>query len=254
MMPSSALAQAFYISPQFSRLQVETKDYRLHPVLGGISSSRWDAYERFAKRNSLLVDRLSDFEEFPLAVKLKRRPQESPLDRLPEFLGIRVKAETNVKLRQRGLISGDRRNNQLIGSRRDDILFGRSGDDILIGGSGDDLLSGGAGADLFLFRDSERLDSIFSDTITDFRPDQGDRILIEGASHFVGSQGFTGRPGEVQAITWMVDLIPGQEGNLQPWMIQGVSLAIDDDGDQRADGFVEIPGLTSVEADWLGIS
>ena len=52
----------------------------------------------------------------------------------------------------------------------------------------------------------------------------------------------------------MVDLIPGQEGNLQPWMIQGVSLAIDDDGDQRADGFVEIPGLTSVEADWLGIS
>ena len=81
-MPSSALAQAFYISPQFSRLQVETKDYRLHPVLGGISSSRWDAYERFAKRNSLLVDRLSDFEEFPLAVKLKRRPQESPLERI----------------------------------------------------------------------------------------------------------------------------------------------------------------------------
>jgi len=253
--PSSALAQAFYVSPQFSRLQVETRDYRLHPVLGGISSTRWGAYERFAKRNSLLVDRLSNLEKVPIAIQLKRKPPESFVDGLPESSGLRFTSEKSARLRQRGLLSGDRRGNQLTGSRRDDILFGRSGDDILTGGSGDDLLSGGAGADRFLFRHAERQDTIFTDTIVDFRPEQGDRIWIEGAHHFLGSEVFTGRAGEVQAIAWMVDLFPGPGVNLQPWMVQGVLLSIDDDGDRLADGLIEIPGLTSFEADWFeGIS
>ena len=82
--PSSALAQAFYVSPQFSRLQVETRDYRRHHVLGGISSTRWGAYERFAKRNSLLVDRLSNLDKVPIAIQLKRKPPESFVDGLPE--------------------------------------------------------------------------------------------------------------------------------------------------------------------------
>ena len=64
------MAHAFYVSPQFSRLQVTTKDYRLHPVLGEISSTRWGAYERFAKRNSLLVDRLSNLENVPITIQL----------------------------------------------------------------------------------------------------------------------------------------------------------------------------------------
>ena len=250
--PSSVLVQAFYVSPQFSRLQVETRDYRLHPVLGGISSTRWSAYERFEKRNSLLVDRLSDRQKVPIAIQLNPKPQESFVDVLPGSFGLRVTNEKSARLRQRGLLSGDRRANQLTGSRRNDILLGRSGDDHLTGGSGDDLLSGGAGADRFLFRLAERDRTIFTDTIVDFRPEQGDRIWIEGAHRFLGSQAFTGRPGEVQAITWMVDLFPSPEVNLQPWMIQGVVLSIDDDGDRKADGFIEIPGLTSFEADWLG--
>ena len=253
--PSSALAQAFYVSPQFSRLQLETRDFRLHPVLGGISSTRWAAYERFAKRNSLLVDRLSDLQKVPIAIRLNQRPQESFVDGLPGPSDIRVINEKNFRLSRRGLLAGDRRSNQLTGSRRNDILFGRAGDDILTGGSGDDLLSGGSGADQFLFRNEERTETIFTDTIVDFRPEQGDRIWIEDAHCFLGAQAFTGRPGEVQAMTWMVDLFPGPGANLEPWMIQGVLLSIDDDGDRQADGFIEIPGLASFKADWIeGIS
>ena len=253
--PSSPLAQAFYVSPQFSPLQDETRDYRFHPVLGGISSTRWDAYERFAKRNSLLVDRLSNLEKMPIVIQLKRKPSVFFVDGLPESSGLRFTSEKSARLRQRGLLSGDRRGNQLTGSRRDDILLGRSGDDILTGGSGDDLLSGGAGADRFLFHHAERQDTIFRDTIVDFRLEQGDRIWIEAAHHFLGSKAFTGRAGEIQAIAWMVDLLPGPGVKLQPWMMQGVLLSIDDDGDRLADGLVEIPGLTSFEADWFeGIS
>lgn len=52
-----------------------------------------------------------------------------------------------------------------------------------------------------------------------------------------------------------MDLLSCPGVNLQPWMIQGVLLSIDDDGDRLADGLVEIPGLTSFEADWFeGIS
>ena len=56
----SALGQALYLSPEFSALTVETRDYRLHPVLGGISSTRWHAYQRFERRQSYLVEQLAN--------------------------------------------------------------------------------------------------------------------------------------------------------------------------------------------------
>ena len=58
----SALAQAFYASRFFRRLRLETRDYRLHPVLGGISSTRWHAYDRFTVKQSFLVDHLKDLD------------------------------------------------------------------------------------------------------------------------------------------------------------------------------------------------
>ena len=102
--PSSPLAQAFYVSPQFSPLQDETRDYRFHPVLGGISSTRWDAYERFAKRNSLLVDRLSNLVKVSIVIQLKRKPSEPFVDGLPESSGLLFASEKRARLRQRGLL------------------------------------------------------------------------------------------------------------------------------------------------------
>ncbi|WP_321150139.1 retention module-containing protein [Aeromonas jandaei] len=67
---------------------------------------------------------------------------------------------------------------ELLGSEHDDILFGSSGDDRLIGGQGNDILTGGAGSDLFVWQkgDEGSQGQPAIDTITDFHPEQGDRI------------------------------------------------------------------------------
>ncbi|MCQ4052628.1 retention module-containing protein [Aeromonas sp. SG16] len=76
---------------------------------------------------------------------------------------------------------------ELLGSEHDDILFGSSGDDRLVGGlgndvlhggKGSDILTGGAGSDLFVWQkgDEGSQGQPAVDTITDFHPEQGDRI------------------------------------------------------------------------------
>lgn len=67
---------------------------------------------------------------------------------------------------------------ELVGSDQGDWLFGSSGDDRLLGGHGNDILTGGAGSDLFVWQNgdegSQGRPAI--DTITDFHPEQGDKI------------------------------------------------------------------------------
>ncbi|MEV3829482.1 retention module-containing protein [Aeromonas allosaccharophila] len=77
---------------------------------------------------------------------------------------------------------------ELVGSDQGDWLFGSSGDDRLLGGHGNDILTGGAGSDLFVWQHgdegSESQPAI--DTITDFHPEQGDKIdladMLQGVS------------------------------------------------------------------------
>ncbi|WP_181222033.1 retention module-containing protein [Aeromonas veronii] len=67
---------------------------------------------------------------------------------------------------------------ELVGSDQGDWLFGSSGDDRLSGGHGNDILTGGAGSDLFVWQhgDEGSLGQPAIDTITDFHPEQGDKI------------------------------------------------------------------------------
>ncbi|AYV37521.1 retention module-containing protein [Aeromonas veronii] len=67
---------------------------------------------------------------------------------------------------------------ELVGSDQGDWLFGSSGDDRLLGGHGNDILTGGAGSDLFVWQhgDEGRQGQPAIDTITDFHPEQGDKI------------------------------------------------------------------------------
>lgn len=68
--------------------------------------------------------------------------------------------------------------NELVGSDQGNWLLGSSGDDRLLGGHGNDILTGGAGSDLFvwLHGDEGSLGLPAIDTITDFHPEQGDKI------------------------------------------------------------------------------
>ncbi|WP_148612192.1 T1SS-143 repeat domain-containing protein, partial [Aeromonas sobria] len=67
---------------------------------------------------------------------------------------------------------------ELVGSDQGDWLFGSAGDDRLLGGHGNDILTGGAGSDLFVWQhgDERRQGQPAIDTITDFHPEQGDKI------------------------------------------------------------------------------
>ena len=252
-MTPSVLSQAFYLSPEFANLSIETRDYRLHPVLGGISSTRWAAYERFEQRQSCLVDRLAHWPMAETALQLVGKTGDrSDGLKPPEEVVIKQLSLKKGRLRQSGVLAGHRGRNRLIGSDGDDVLMGCSGRDVLIGGQGEDLLSGGDGADRFRFRQSDRHGQRpQTDTIVDFNPEEGDRLEIGGVQRDNGMGGFTGRPGELQAMVWMADVIPGWEGTIESWMIQGVTLAIDDDGDQRADGWIELPGLGEWRGEWL---
>ena len=249
----SALGQAFYLSPEFSALTVETRDYRLHPVLGGISSTRWHAYQRFERRQSYLVEQLANQPMAASALQLVGKTGDgSAGPEPPKSWAVQRVQSKKARLKEQGVLEGQRGRNRLIGSRGDDVLMGWGGRDVLIGGRGDDLLSGGAGADVFRFRRGDRRgQQPHTDTIVDFNPEQGDRLKIAGVRRDVGMEGFSGQPGEIQAMVWMADVLNDGEGSLETWRIQGVTLAIDDDGDQRVDGLIELPGLGEWRTDWM---
>ncbi|PKQ77808.1 hypothetical protein CJP16_10810 [Aeromonas sobria] len=66
----------------------------------------------------------------------------------------------------------------LFGSSGEDRLFGGQGNDLLHGDHGNDILTGGAGSDLFVWQhgDEGSQGQPAIDTITDFHPEQGDKI------------------------------------------------------------------------------
>lgn len=71
-------------------------------------------------------------------------------------------------------INGTNRADTLVGTSGNDVIDGKRGDDFIDGGAGNDTLTGGAGADTFVLRSGGG-----PDTVTDFDPLHGDRILFD---------------------------------------------------------------------------
>jgi Ca2+-binding RTX toxin-like protein len=70
----------------------------------------------------------------------------------------------------------------LIGTPGSDELRGSDEGDILIGGQNKDELSGGGGPDAFLFETPGEFGKQNADVITDFDPDEGDKVLVSSAA------------------------------------------------------------------------
>lgn len=89
----------------------------------------------------------------------------------------------------------------LFGSSGNDRLLGGMGDDVLRGGQGNDFLTGGAGSDLFVWGsgDEGTTASPAIDTITDFRPQEGDRIDLADLLKGVTDNSVDGLLGHLQA-------------------------------------------------------
>jgi hypothetical protein len=247
-----ALTQAFYLSPWFRRLEIETMDYRLHPVLGGISSTRWAAYEQFAHEQPRLVSELEPRPRFNTAVQLHPPATAQRSGGRPSDLNIRHTQARNGSLNGAGMLSGSSADNRLSGSGAGDVLLGWEGNDTLIGARGDDLLSGGSGGDRFVVTARATTRAAEIDTITDFDGSAGDRLQIEGARTYrPGSSAFLGRPGEVISAVWMAKVKPGAHGPPHPSLTQGLHLSIDRNGDKQVDLIVNLPGLTELRPEWL---
>ena len=80
------------------------------------------------------------------------------------------------------VLQGGADDDTLYGGGGHDDLYGDGGDDDLYGDGGADSLTGGTGADTFVFAAGDG-----ADTITDFTPEEGDRIDL---SAFAGLEGF----------------------------------------------------------------
>ena len=81
---------------------------------------------------------------------------------------------------------GGANDDTLYGGAGHDDLYGDGGDDVLAGGAGDDTLTGGAGADTFVFAAADG-----ADTITDFFPEEGDRIDLSAFADLGGFASLT---------------------------------------------------------------
>lgn len=83
-------------------------------------------------------------------------------------------------------INGTGKNDSLHGLASNDVINGGKGNDFLWGHGGDDTLTGGAGRDVFVLSAGGG-----EDTITDFNPAEGDKIVFSYNSTldamFIGS-------------------------------------------------------------------
>ncbi|MFR9703901.1 retention module-containing protein [Aeromonas sanarellii] len=89
----------------------------------------------------------------------------------------------------------------LFGSTGSDRILGGLGDDLIRGGQGNDSLSGGAGSDLFVWGQGDEGTAAQPaiDTITDFRPEEGDRIDLADLLKGVTDSSVDGLLGHLQA-------------------------------------------------------
>jgi hypothetical protein len=247
----SALAQAFYLSEQFQVLEIETKDYREHPVLGSISSTRWSAYDSFASGNSRLVDVLTDLPAATSAYQTHPDEDRHGLGAVyHESFNIDAVDKSNYGLKSSGFLSGDKRTNRLRGSFQSDLLMGWAGRDVLIGGQDDDILSGGRGSDRFQFGKSRDHKVMERDEIVDFDGEEGDRIVLRSKNGSAVKE-FSGKKGDAIFAAWMARYVPDDGEVLQPWMYSGTHVSVDRNGDKIADLFINLPGVSNFQAEWI---
>ena len=133
---------------------------------------------------------------------------------------------------------GLRGNDTIVGGDGADRLAGGDGDDVLDGAFGADTLIGRAGADVFRFDDDFFSRAVETDTITDFKRRQGDRIDVSGIDadpntfvddplRFRGAAAFEGRVGELRYEVRGADTF----------------IQVDRDGDAAADFEIRLAGV-----------
>ena len=112
------------------------------------------------------------------------------------------------------VLQGGADDDTLYGGGGHDDLYGDGGDDDLYGDGGADSLTGGTGADTFVFAAGDG-----ADTITDFTPEEGDRIDL---SAFAGLEGFASLTLTADGSATILDLRAHGGGTVR---LEGIAVA-----------------------------
>ncbi|HYE47549.1 MAG TPA: hypothetical protein VEA44_17420 [Caulobacter sp.] len=149
------------------------------------------------------------------------------------------------------VLTGNGGANRLDGGGGADIINGGLGADTVIGGTGADILSGGGGADTFVVRQESVYSSLVpagqtleADTVSDFSAGQSDGVDLSAIDAIAGG------PDDAFAL---VGAFSGAAGQMTLTFAAGTTtLALDIDGDQRADYLMRINGDVRAESGgWL---
>ena len=238
---NSALAQIFYTSDPYRAIDMETRDLRQHPVLGGISSTRLGAYETFVSNNPELKDHLSSRPANERVTQLVSQFNGQSQSDSAAQQGIDVIEANRAQLNQSGTLAGHNGKDVLIGSQDDDLLIGHGGKDRLNGSGGNDWLFGGDGADRFIIPKTKTRatkDSIC--TLPDFDGQNGDRIQIKGIKQFNHSN-----PSKQDNKRTHAYVITSNNNE------SGLKISIDDNSDKEADRTIILPGVNQFNENWI---
>ena len=238
---NSALTQIFYTSDPYRAIDMETRDLRQHPILGGISSTRLGAYEAFVSNNPELKDHLSSRPANESVTQLVNRFNGRGQSDSAAQHGIHIIEADRAQLNQSGTLSGHSGKDVLIGSEDDDLLIGHGGQDRLNGGGGDDWLFGGEGADRFIIPKTKTKppkDSIY--TLPDFDGQNGDRIQIKGKKHFNISN--TSKQ-NIKTAQASITISNDNKSSLK--------ISIDDNNNEEANRTIILPGMNQINDNWI---
>jgi Ca2+-binding RTX toxin-like protein len=70
----------------------------------------------------------------------------------------------------------------VVGTTAPDVITGSDQGEALAGGQGKDRMTGGGGPDVFVFETPNEFGRNKADVITDFKPDEGDKLVIASVS------------------------------------------------------------------------
>ena len=110
-------------------------------------------------------------------------------DALPSLVASGKISETSAEVLEALATGGAVETAIQSGRKSTPVKFGTESDDVITGIAGKGALQGGAGADAFTFIEQDRFGRRGSDRITDFNPQEGDKIVISPTA-FPGMQEF----------------------------------------------------------------
>jgi serralysin len=137
------------------------------------------------------------------------------------------------------VLTGNEAANRLEAGAGNDVLDGQGGDDVLIGGTGSDTLTGGAGRDTFRFASGDSPIGLGRDRIADF--EQGSDLIDlsgVGATRFIEGAAFSGRAGEVRAVSFDGTTIVEVDSNGD--RLSDFQLQLDDAVALRVEDFLDL--------------